>query len=93
MNTLVCVLSRQETGQIENYGIWPKCKHHKHVKLKKAATLVATDMYRSVGGEHTAVKTPVSMITECTNNTYVWANRPSGGPLGVVTKQFIPING
>ena len=93
MVTPICVLSAEETGKFEFYGVWPTCKHHKHITRKDAATLIDADTHRYVGGADTAIATPVSMITECNNNHYVWRNRSSGGPLGVVTKQFVSMRG
>lgn len=51
--------------------------------------LLQGEMVRFVGGADTCVPHPTTMMTACTNNTYEWRNRPSGGPLGYVVKQLV----
>ena len=58
-----CVLSAEEAGCLENYGQWPKCKHHRHIKKREAIAGVQAGEYRFVGGEDTKVNGPVSMVT------------------------------
>jgi hypothetical protein len=51
----VCVLSSEEAGRLENYGIWPTCKAHLHWNKEKAVAAVEADTHRFVGGPDTAV--------------------------------------
>lgn len=61
----ICVLSAEEAGRLENFGIWPICKsgEHRHISRKKLAPLLSSGAVRWVGGEGTCVETPVSMVT------------------------------
>ena len=85
----VCMLSPSEAGRLEHYGLWPACKSHRHIKRREADQLIQESTHRYVGGEDTEVKTPVSMIVACSTNGRVWRNTPSGGPLGMVVKQYV----
>ena len=58
----VCLLSSSEAARLENWGIWPTCKSHHHVKKREALAMVEADSHRFVGGADTRVKTPVTMI-------------------------------
>jgi hypothetical protein len=47
----VCVLSVEEAGRLEHYGVWPKCKHHRHVKRWMADGMSEAGTHRFLGGE------------------------------------------
>jgi hypothetical protein len=68
-----CVLSIEETARLENYGIFPVCRAHRHVKRAEAEDCIAKETHRFVGGANTAVnKIGVhSMITEV-NTSRIW---------------------
>ena len=66
----MCILSAQESGQLEHWNTWPKCKWHHHCKKREAKEMVETGSHRWVGGEGTAVLGPVSMIVE--NRVTIW---------------------
>lgn len=87
------MLSQAEAARLEHYGIWPACKAHRHLPRNKARMLLQADMVRFVGGADTCVTSPTTMMTACTNNTYEWRNKPSGGPLGTVVKQLVRTSG
>ena len=78
------MLSEAEAGRLENWGLWPCCKAHHHVKKNKAAAMVASDTHRYVGGKDTAVDSPTTMIVEL-NNSRPWkpvqAHMPDGRPV------------
>jgi len=59
----VCVLSAEEAGRLEHYGVWPQCKAHIHIKKREALDGAKAGTMRFLGGLDTAVKFPVSMIT------------------------------
>jgi hypothetical protein len=65
----ICVLSAEEAARFENYGIWPTCKAHRHMKRSKALAAIHADTHRFVGGPNTKVLTPVSMVAEL-NHTF-----------------------
>lgn len=57
MSLEVCVLSAEDAGRLEHWGVWwETCRAHKHVKLTKAQEMVASDEFRFVGGPGTKVK-------------------------------------
>lgn len=60
----ICVLSVEEAARLENYGIWPACKAHRHVKRNKGHLLVSEETHRFVGGNDTKVQSvgDLSMI-------------------------------
>lgn len=60
----VCLLSSQEAGRFEHWGIWPKCKGHRHLKRDAALAGALAGEYRFIGGEGTQVPGPVSMVTK-----------------------------
>ncbi len=49
----ICVLSQEEAGRLEHWGIWPNCRGHLHIKKSEAELNVANDTHRFVGGEGT----------------------------------------
>ena len=52
----ICVLSVEEAGRLENYGIWPMCKAHRHMSRNAATDSVLCDeTHRFVGGPDTKV--------------------------------------
>ena len=57
-----CVLSREEAGRLENWGIWPTCKSHRHIKKIAGLAAVEASTHRFVGGPDTKVKF-ISAIT------------------------------
>lgn len=58
----ICILSPEEAGRLEHFGIWPACKSHVHVKKSEAAEMIAAETHRFVGGVDTKVHDYVSMI-------------------------------
>ena len=52
----VCILSIEESARLENFGIWPSCRNHRHAKKAAAQEMVNTDEFRFVGGPNTKVK-------------------------------------
>ena len=58
----ICVLSVEEAGRLEHWGVWPTCKNHIHIKKREAAEMINAETHRFVGGADTRVLTPVSMI-------------------------------
>ena len=66
----VCVLSANEAGRLEHYGIWPQCKNHLHVNKRSAAARVTEGACRHVGGEGAEVGEQASMIT--LNRVTIW---------------------
>lgn len=52
----ICVLSLEEAGRLEHYGIWPTCKAHRHMTRNQAMTAVAvSETHRFVGGPDTRI--------------------------------------
>jgi hypothetical protein len=51
----ICVLSREEAGRLENWGIWFNCAGHRHISKTKALEAVQADTHRVVGGKGTKV--------------------------------------
>lgn len=78
----VCLLSRQEAGRLEHWGIWPKCKMHRHVNNVKAKEMVESGECRFLGGEGTEIGT-VSMIVP--NHVSIWKPVPTAGMIGLRT--------
>jgi hypothetical protein len=58
----ICVLSPEEAGRLENWGIWPLCKAHKHIKRREAADGAKAGLLRYVGGEDTEAHGATSMV-------------------------------
>jgi hypothetical protein len=52
----ICVLSLQEAARLENYGVWPACKGHRHVDKLVAESMVVDETYRWLGGADTRTK-------------------------------------
>ncbi len=52
----ICVLSLEETGRLEHWGIWPTCKAHLHMKKSHALAAVKAETHRFVGGPDTKVE-------------------------------------
>lgn len=73
----------EEAGRLEHWGIWPKCKDHKHIKKREAREGAEAGLLRFVGGEGTMVQGPVSMVT--TVAVTIWkpvaTARPDGSKL------------
>lgn len=67
----VCILSLEEAGRLEHWGIWPTCKAHLHMRKSKALAAVKQETHRFVGGPDTKVEF-VSAIVEV-NTTRVWS--------------------
>jgi hypothetical protein len=67
----ICVLSLEEAARLENYGIWPTCKAHLHVRRKKAQEAIEAETHRFVGGPDTKVGFVSAIVaTDCTR---VWS--------------------
>lgn len=79
----VCVLSATEAGRLENWSIWPKCKHHRHIKQREAKAGVESGEYRFIGGEGTKVQGPVSMVVPI--RVKPWQPVPTAGLMGLRT--------
>jgi hypothetical protein len=58
----VCLLSLEEAGRLEHWGIWPKCKAHHHLKQAAAREGAEAGLYRFLGGEGTKIQGTVSMV-------------------------------
>lgn len=68
----VCVLSLEEAGRLENWGIWPTCKAHHHMSKSRAVEAVSkAETHRFVGGPDTKVGF-ASAIVEV-NTTRIWS--------------------
>lgn len=65
------MLSLEEAARLENYGIWPSCKAHYHMKKSKALAAVEAETHRFVGGPDTKIEF-ASAIVEV-NTTRVWS--------------------
>ena len=68
----VCVLSLTELGRLENWGLLPACKCHRHISAVEAIQGVREDVYRALDS------LPFAVI-EQTSNGRVWKKKPSGG--------------
>jgi hypothetical protein len=81
-STDVCLLTLEEAGRLEHYGVWPTCRSgmHRHVTRREAEELVAADVCRYVGGADTKIQY-ASAIVRC-SAVRVWepvqANREDG---------------
>jgi len=64
LSTDVCVLSPEEAGRLEHYGVWPACKAHRHIKRREALLGAESGEYRYLGGEDTKIQGPVSMVVK-----------------------------
>lgn len=67
----ICILSAEEAGRLEHYGIWPVCKAHRHVKKRDALAAVKTEEFRFVGGPDTKVGFVSAIVA--VNTTRVWS--------------------
>jgi hypothetical protein len=68
----ICVLSLEEAGRLEHYGIWPSCKSHRHMSKADAATAVSKDeTHRFVGGPDTAVAFASAIVPVCVDR--IWS--------------------
>jgi len=68
------VLSLEEAGRMEHYGIWPTCKHHRHISKRDAETLIKAETHRQVGGMNTAVECSTYIVS--VNVGSVWQPVP-----------------
>ena len=59
---LICLLSDEEAGRLENYGDWPQCKNHHHASSTKVLRLAEAGLVRFLGGPGTKIPSPVSMV-------------------------------
>jgi hypothetical protein len=84
----VCLLSHSEAARLENWNIWPICKAHRHISRAKAEVLVQENDARWIGGAHTKVQGPVTMIVPTFLQGRTW--KPVGPRLGVRVWQFVP---
>lgn len=67
----ICVLSLEEAGRLEHYGIWPACKAHRHMKKTAALEAIKAETHRFVGGPDTKIEF-ASCIVEV-NTTRIWS--------------------
>ena len=56
------MLSAEEAGRLEHWGIWPTCKAHRHVKKTEAVRLIVAGTHRQIGGADTAAPGFVSAV-------------------------------
>lgn len=67
----ICVLSLEEAGRLEHYGIWPTCKAHRHMKKDDAIAAVSkAETHRFVGGPDTAVEFVSAIVP--VNTDRIW---------------------
>lgn len=72
MSQEICVLSLEEAGRLEHYGIWPTCKAHLHMKKTKALEAVTVlETHRFVGGTDTKVEFVSAIVP--VDTTRVWS--------------------
>ncbi len=65
----VCLLDKTETRKLEDYGIAPSCRNHRHYSRREMLAKVAAGELRWVGEyERRVTETP----------KYMWAIRRSG---------------
>jgi hypothetical protein len=64
MSLDICVLSDNEAGRLEHYGVWPTCKAHLHISPNEAKRMIENGEARFIGGHGTKVSKPVTMITK-----------------------------
>ena len=79
----VCILSAQEAGKLEHWGVWPKCKNHRHVKLKAANDAARAGLIRFLGGEGTCVPALARMAVPV--RTRIWQPVATSGMRGLRT--------
>jgi hypothetical protein len=61
----ICVLSSTEAGRLENYGLFPVCKAHRHITKKAAIEGAESGVLRFLMvGLTDDTKKPVSMVTK-----------------------------
>jgi hypothetical protein len=65
------VLSLEETGRLENYGVWPVCRNHRHVPKRDAVKAVEAEEFRFVGGPDTAVAFVSAIVPVNTSGMWV----------------------
>lgn len=66
----ICILSLEECGRLEHWGIWPTCKAHLHMKKSKAIAAVTAETHRFVGGPDTKVEYVSAIVP--VNTSRVW---------------------
>jgi hypothetical protein len=67
----ICVLSLEEAGRLEHYGVWPSCKAHHHISGTKALDFVTKDeTHRFVGGPDTKIEFASAIVS--VNTTRIW---------------------
>jgi hypothetical protein len=71
-----CLLSGEEVGQLDNYGIEPNHENHVHVPVEQAMRGIQDETYRLVRGKHGR-----NYIT--LEKTYFLKRTPSGGRGGI----------
>lgn len=65
-----CILSLEETGRLEHYGMWPSCKNHPHVFKSYAKYLVNRDTHRFVGGQDTKIEFASAIVPVNTSRNW-----------------------
>jgi hypothetical protein len=81
----ICVLSAEEAGRLEHFGIWPSCKRgaHRHLKYKILKPLLDAGALRWCGGKDTCAGSQVSMVTAV--RIKIWQPVPTAGAMGLRT--------
>ena len=79
----ICLLSFEEAGRLEHYGVWPACKSHRHIGKEEAAYGAANGAYRFLGGSGTLIAGPVSMVVSVRSTMWkpVVTSMPDGTKL------------
>lgn len=75
----ICLLSVEEAGQLEHYKVWPKCKHHLHMKRKDAKKKLEEGLIRMVEFEGRVLSMAVL------NSIQMWQPVPTAGLRGLRT--------
>lgn len=66
----ICVLSLEEAGRLEVYGIWPRCKAHIHMKKNAAELAIRQETHRFVGGPNTKIEFATAIVP--VNTSGMW---------------------
>jgi hypothetical protein len=81
----VCLLSKEETGRLRHYGIFPDCRQHRHIPAWEAEQGLRECTHVTVDPRL------LTAVTLSTSEAYVWRNRPSGGPQGAKVRQLVAL--
>jgi hypothetical protein len=80
-----CVLTSQEVGQLNNYGILPNHENHRHISVELAAKGINEETLVIVQGKHGR-----NYVTD--EKTYFLKRLPSGGRGGIHIVQRVLSN-